>query len=388
MKKILISAYSLGLGGIETSLVTLLKELEKRYEITLVLEKKEGIFLEKISPNIEIIEYTPNNNKNIIIRKAKNMMKQIKFKEKYRNKYQFSLAYATYSLSSGFVARTASENSALWVHADYLTLNYNDEEKTRKYYESLHYNNYKHIVFVSQEARNNFIKLCPEAKEKAIYCNNLIDGQRIIEKSKEEIEKEDIEKIDKKDDEEKINKKEQIGQGKNNKKEETIFLNIGRHDERQKRLTRIIQVAKKLKEEKKNFKILFVGDGQDSELYKKQVKEEKLEDEIIFLGKKKNPYPYYKISDCVILTSDYEGYPVVFLESMILKKPIITTKVSDYEQIENNFGLVTTKDIEDIYQKAKQFIEQGYTIKKEFDIEKYNEEIIEKLEKIINEKDI
>ena len=136
MKKILISAYSLGLGGIETSLVTLLKELEKRYEITLVLEKKEGIFLEKISPNIEIIEYTPNNNKNIIIRKAKNMMKQIKFKEKYRNKYQFSLAYATYSLSSGFVARTASENSALWVHADYLTLNYNDEEKTRKYYES------------------------------------------------------------------------------------------------------------------------------------------------------------------------------------------------------------------------------------------------------------
>lgn len=367
MKEILIAAHSLGLGGIETSLVTLLKELEKRYKITLVLEKKEGIFLDKINPEIKIIEYTPNNNSNVIIRKAINMIKQIKFKIKYKNKYEFSAAYATYSLSGGFVARTASKNSALWIHADYLTLNYNDEEKTKEYYRTLKYNEYKNIVFVSQEARNNFIKLFPEAKEKAIYCNNLIDKKSIIEKAEKEIEKEDIEKI--------------------NKKEETIFLNIGRHDERQKRLTRIIQVAQKLKEEKMNFKVLFVGDGQDSELYKRQVKEQQLEDKIIFLGKKQNPYPYYKISDCVILTSDYEGYPVVFLESMILKKPIITTKVSDYEQIENKFGLVTTKDINDIYQKVKQFIENGYKINQEFDTEKYNQEIIETLEKIINGKD-
>lgn len=367
MKEILISAYSLGLGGIETSLVTLIKELEKRYKVTLVLEKKEGIFLEKINPNIKIIEYTPNNNKNIIIRKAINMIKQIKFKKKYNNKYEFSSAYATYSLSSGFVARTASKNSTLWIHVDYLTLNGNNEEKTKQYYKSLKYNEYKKIVFVSQEAKANFIKLFPEAKEKAIYCNNLIDGTSIKEKSEEKIEKQDIEKI--------------------NSNGEKIFLNIGRHDERQKRLTRIIQVAKRLKEEQINFKMLFVGDGQDSELYKKQVKEYKLEDKIIFLGKKQNPYPYYKISDCVILTSDYEGYPVVFLESMILKKPIITTKVSDYEQIENKYGLVTTKEVEDIYKKVKQFIEKGYEIKETFNIEKYNREIIEKLDNIINEKD-
>ncbi|MCI8654735.1 MAG: glycosyltransferase [Clostridia bacterium] len=363
MKEILIAAYSLGLGGIETSLITLIKELEKRYKITLVLEKKEGIFLEKISKDIKIVEYTPNNNKNIIIRKAINMIKQIRFKMKYKNKYQFSVAYATYSLSGGFVARTASKNSALWIHVDYLTLNNNDEETTKEYYKSLKYDEYKNIVFVSQEARNNFIRLFPEAKEKAIYCNNLIDGQNIIEKSKQEIEKEDLQKI--------------------NKKEETIFLNIGRHDERQKRLTRLIKVAQKLKQEGLKFKIIFVGDGQDSDLYKKQVEEKQLEDKIIFLGKKQNPYPYYKISDCVILTSDYEGYPVVFLESMILKKPIITTKVSDYEQIENKFGLVTTKEIDDIYQKVKQFIENGYEKKQEFDVAKYNKEIIEKIERMI-----
>lgn len=366
MKKILIAAHSLGLGGIETSLVTILKELEKKYEITLVLEKKEGIFLEKISPKIKIIEYCPNSNKIVVIRKAINMIKQTIFKIKYKNKYDFAVAYATYSLSNGFVARTASENSALWVHLDYLTLNNFDEEKTKEYYKSLKCNEFKTVVFVSREARDNFTKLFPELYEKAIYCNNLIDGESIIKKSKEEIEKKDLEKI--------------------NKKDEIIFLNIGRHDERQKRLTRLIDVAKKLKEDNLNFKIIFVGDGQNSNEYKEKVKEQQLEDKIIFLGKKQNPYPYYKISDCVVLTSDYEGYPVVFLESMLLKVPVITTKVSDYQEIENKFGLVTTKEIEDIYTKMKQFIESGFELKEEFDYKKYNEEIIEKIDKIASSK--
>ena len=50
MKKLLFSAYSLDVGGIETALVTLLNELtKKQYEITLVLEKKQGIFSKLIN---------------------------------------------------------------------------------------------------------------------------------------------------------------------------------------------------------------------------------------------------------------------------------------------------------------------------------------------------
>ena len=74
MKKILFSAYNLDIGGIETSLITLINFLlAKGYEISLVLEKKEGFFLDKISPNVQIIEYTPANDKNIFIRKFKNL---------------------------------------------------------------------------------------------------------------------------------------------------------------------------------------------------------------------------------------------------------------------------------------------------------------------------
>ena len=61
MKKILFSAYSLDVGGIETALITLLKEIASKYEITLVLEKKEGIFLNELPKEINLITYTPSS---------------------------------------------------------------------------------------------------------------------------------------------------------------------------------------------------------------------------------------------------------------------------------------------------------------------------------------
>lgn len=377
MKKILFAAHSLGLGGIETALITLLEELSKKeYEITLVLEKKEGIFLDTLNPKIKVVEYCPSNNKIVPIRKAINMCKQLKFKLKYKNKFDFAAAYATYSLSNGFVAKAASKNSALWVHLDYLTQNNNNEEATKNYYKQLKCEEFKQIIFVSEEARDNFLKLFPNYKEKAIYCNNLIDGEKILRKAEEPIsEAEETVKQQKDSDNLRANVVEP-------EPKITTFLNVGRHDEKQKQLSKLITVAEMLKKDGLQFKILFVGDGQDTNLYKEMVKNKKLEDTITFLGKKKNPYPYYKISDCVVLTSDYEGYPVVFLESMILKKPIITTNVSDYKTVEGKYGQVTTKEIDSIYKTVKNFIENGFEIKEEFDYKKYNQEIIQKLETI------
>lgn len=378
MKKILFAAHSLGLGGIETALITLLEELAKKeYEITLVLEKKEGIFLDTLNPKIKVIEYCPSNQKIVPVRKAINMFKQLKFKLKYKNKFDFAAAYATYSLSNGFVARTASENSALWVHLDYLTQNNNNEELTKNYYQELKCEDFKQIIFVSEEARENFLKLFPDCKEKAIYCNNLIDGEKILKKAEESIAEAEEETVKQQKDSD--NLRANVAEPE---QKITTFLNVGRHDEKQKQLTKLIRVAEMLKQDGYIFKILFVGDGQDTNLYKEKVKNKKLEDTITFLGKKKNPYPYYKKSDCVVLTSDYEGYPVVFLESMILKKPIITTNVSDYKTIEGKYGQVTTKEIDSIYKAMKSFIENGFEIKEEFDYKKYNEEIIQKLEKI------
>ena len=92
MKKLLFSAVSLDIGGIENALVNLLNYLARtdKYEITLFLEKKEGIFLDKIDKKIQICVYCPNDSKVIILRKGINFIKQTIFKLKYKHKYDFS----------------------------------------------------------------------------------------------------------------------------------------------------------------------------------------------------------------------------------------------------------------------------------------------------------
>lgn len=366
MKKLLFGAYSLDIGGIEKALVILVNKLqEKGYDITLVLEKRQGIFLNEINPKIKIIEYAPSNSKNKIQRKIINLIKRIIFTLKNKNKYDFSASFATYSLPASFVARTASKNCYLWGHADYLTLFDGNAEEMKEFFIERNYDKFKKIIFVSKEGKESFVKVFPEMKEKTMVCNNLIDADKILELSKEKIPEEDLLKINKLE---------------NNQKETTTFINVGRHQEKQKKLSRLIEVATMLKKDNMNFKIIFIGDGPETEEYKKQVRNNQLENNIIFLGKKQNPYPYFKIADCVVLTSDYEGYPVVFLESFILEKPIITTKVSDYQEVENKYGFVTEKDTKDIYEKMKKFILNGFEIKEKFDYKKYNEEILKKIE--------
>ena len=320
MKKLLFSAHNLDLGGIETALVTLVNYLSNQgYDVTIALEKREGVFLERLHKEIKIIEYNTNTNKNIIIRKSCNLWNRIKFIVKYKNKFDFSASFATYSLASSFMARTASKNSALWGHSDYFTLYQGNTEEVKKFFQDIKVEEFKHIIFVTQKGANTFLEIFPNFKEKTIICNNLIDGENIIKKSHELVEDAQKENI-------------------------PTFLNVGRHEERAKKLTRIIEATKMLKKENYQFRVLFIGDGEDTDLYKQKVKEENLEDTIFLLGRKENPYPYFTISDCVILSSEYEGYPVVYLESFVLNKPIITTKVSDYEQVEKGRGIAVEKN--------------------------------------------
>lgn len=357
MKKILFSAYSMDVGGIETALITLLKNIKDKYDITLVLEKKEGIFLSEVPENIKIIKYRPSAFKIVSIRKVINFIKQQLFKLKYKNKFDFSASYATYSYSSSFVARTASKNSALWVHNDYLNFYKGDVEKYKDFFKKVKIENFKKIVFVSENDKNTFIKNFESQKNKCIKCNNLIDYNKIIQKSKEPAvgfeERENI----------------------------VTFINVGRHKEPQKKLSRIINATKRLNEEGYIFRVLFVGDGEDSEDYKKQAEGI---NNIEFLGAKKNPYPYLAKSDCLLMSSDYEGYPVVFIESMILGKPIITTDVSDSNQdVKEKFGIVVEKSEDGVYSGMKEYLDKRFDMQK-FDAKKYNEEILEKLEEVFS----
>lgn len=360
MKKLLFAAYDMNVGGIETALLTLLNYLaDKDYKLTLVLEKKQGIFLKDLDSKIDIIEYKPSDCKFGVLRKLINAIKRMKFIIKYKNKFDFAASFATYSKMASFASRTASKNCALWGHADYLELFKQNKDEMKDFFENIQYNKFRNIIFVSKKACNTFTEVFPEMKNKVVFCNNLINYKKIQNMSKEEI---------------------------NYKKEKYTFVNVGRHDEKQKKLTRVLEAAEMLKEDNLDFKILFVGEGKDTIEYKKIANRSELRDNVEFLGVKKNPYPYIKLADAVILTSDYEGYPVVFLEALILNKPIITTDVADaVDDINDKFGKVVKKDENDIYMAMKEFITKGYEIKEQFNPEEYNNDIIKKLESIFNE---
>lgn len=356
-KKILFTANDLRIGGIEKALVTLLNYLiEENYDITLVLERKKGELLKKLDYRIKVEEYTPSDNKIIIFRKFINFIKRLIAINKYKNKFDTSVSFATYSLPGSFIARTASRNSVLWCHTDYLNLYYGKEDEVKKFFDNIKYNNFKKIVFVSNAAKDSFIKVFPYMENKLYQCNNLIDFDYIKKASKEKIEIK--------------------------KNKEFTFLNVGRHEERAKKISRIIEATKKLKDEKYNFKVILVGQGDETLKYKEMSKKYELQDYIVFEGKKENPYPYFGVSDCVIVSSDYEGYPVVFLESFVLNKPIITTDVSDYNDIKGR-GIVVSKSVKGIYNAMKYMITNGYNIQNKFDEVKYTDEIKNKIKLIL-----
>lgn len=229
---------------------------------------------------------------------------------------------------------------------------FGSKEKYINFVKTIVKNNIRKIVFVSKKSKETFNNIVDKEyivknNIKTFNIKNNIDGENIISKSNEFKEIENDTKYEQ--------LKEIIKE--HNKNGNIIFLNVGRHS-KEKNLMTLVKVfnniiknseKEKEKEKKENenenkkqkedeygdnilekkIYLLMVGDGKETKELVNYVEENKLTERIIFLGNKKNPYPYFKMADYVILTSLNEGYPVVFQEAMILDKKIITTDVSD-----------------------------------------------------------
>ena len=287
-------------------------------------------------------------------------------------------------MPASFVARTASQNNAIWIHNNYMNFYDNNIGQYRKFFKTLKIQNFKKIVFVSELDKKVFIAQFPELIKNTLVCNNLINYERIQKLSNEKIPDEDLEKIFgkgykniTKEDKKVLNSSNSLAKNKI-----PIFINVGRHDEKQKKISRIIEATEKLNKQGFDFKVLLIGKGTNTKDYQNLIKEKNLNN-IIMLGAKKNPYPYFKLSDCFILSSQFEGYPVVFVEAQILGLPILTTNVSDSEKdIDGIYGQVVENSEKGVYKGMKQVLEKGITSTK-FDPEKFNEEITQKVKQII-----
>lgn len=82
--------------------------------------------------------------------------------------------------------------------------------------------------------------------------------------------------------------------------------------------------------------ILIVGDGPLMETLKKQVKKLDIENKVIFAGHRDDIPEIMSIIDIFVLPSITEGLPLVLLEAMAAKKPIVASNVSGVPDVIKN----------------------------------------------------
>lgn len=356
-RRLLFTAYNLDIGGIESALVNLLNYLDyNKYDVDLILEKREGVLLDKINKNVRVKEIAVSDNKNILVRKFINLFRKLKFTVFNYHKYDFSCCYATYSLSSNKIARIASSNNSIYVHSNYKYV-YKKEEDFILFFESRNIRDFRKIIFVSNESCDDFCNLYPELKEKLVVFNNFINVNEIKKLSNVSIEQK-------------------------RKKDKVLFTFVGRLDDCSKKLGRAINLVKNIEK----IELWIVGDGPDRKKYENLVNKNKLSDRVKFVGKKNNPYPYIKECDYFVLTSDYEGFPVTYLEAIALEKPIITTiDVSDDKiNIGKDYGYIVSKDENKMVDEIESILDHPREMKY-ISLEKLQSKRIKELEEIFDE---
>ena len=74
-------------------------------------------------------------------------------------------------------------------------------------------------------------------------------------------------------------------------------------------------------------KLLVVGDGPDLAALKALVQREGLQDAVLFAGWTDGLSPVYAAIDALALPSRYEGVPLVMLQALYFKRPVIASAV-------------------------------------------------------------
>ena len=82
-------------------------------------------------------------------------------------------------------------------------------------------------------------------------------------------------------------------------------------------------------------------------------------------------------ADYIILTSDYEGFPVTYLEALTLNKDIITTIRTSDELIDmKDYAHIIEKDDKKMVNEVKDILKENRK-KKKIDLSKYQKKRLE-----------
>lgn len=118
----------------------------------------------------------------------------------------------------------------------------------------------------------------------------------------------------------------------------------------EKGILRMLPILSQIKRAGIAFIWRIAGDGPDKKEIAERVTQYGLSRDVILLGNLKNPYPYFKAADLVLVPSYHEAAPMVFDEARVLGTPVFTTDTtSAIEMIaDKKCGIVCKNDDREI----------------------------------------
>jgi glycosyltransferase involved in cell wall biosynthesis len=125
-----------------------------------------------------------------------------------------------------------------------------------------------------------------------------------------------------------------------------VLAVIGRLEE-QKGHRYLLEALASLNGQIPNWRLLVVGEGTLRNRLEKQAAQLKLSTQIVFAGERRDMRLIYAASDVVVLPSLWEGLPLVLLEAMAARRPVIATTAGGIPEVlrhEVTGRLVTPED--------------------------------------------
>lgn len=345
-KKILFVIPSLKSGGAEKSLISVLTLFDySRYDVDLFVFRYEGLFLEKIPNEVNVIKageafeifdgsaaaaikyflkkgelrLAVSRLKYAIIQRRKN--EYLKEKKSWNEmKKSINFPSENYACVIGYL-----EGVANWFAADFKNAkkkigymhSYLDRSAVNKKFFGETIKKLDYFVAVSNECKANLIKEYGGYKNFKVIHN--IVSSNIIEK---ELNGEGLPASD-----------------------EIKILSVGRLSY-EKGPDIAVEACKILTDNKALFKWYHIGTGPQKNEIESLIKKHSLENIFILLGEKPNPYPYFASCDIYVQPSRHEGKSIAVDEAKCLAKPIVVTNFpSAFDQIKNEKnGLICETD--------------------------------------------
>ncbi len=342
-KSVLFVINSMGCGGAEKSLLSLLSLLDyEKYDVTLQMFRRGGMFEELLPPEVHIREQLDFSEfcgqslagqlasfdfrrinarlrTALYLRKNATAGRPLHDAQAYwkysaaaydplPEQYDIAIAWGQGTPTHFVAEKVKAQKKFAWVNADYKNVGH-DKDFDRKYYAV-----YSKIVCVSDKLCLMLKDVFPEYASKILTTYDINNPATILAMSDAPCSLPDRHGL--------------------------TLVTVGRLVP-QKGYDIAAEAAYLLKERGFDFHWYVVGDG-DRDSIKKDIARYDIEDCFTMLGAKANPYPYMKAADIYVQTSKFEGYCLTLAEARMLNIPCVTTNfdVVYAQMVDGENGLV------------------------------------------------